>query len=387
MADDLMADSKIKALLTKHEAMRASGINLVVSENIPSQRVRDALASDLAGRYHTPWYGGSSVAQQIVDATEELAKTVFKAEYAIVMAQSGNLCDVAALFAFSDPEDTVAMLPFDRGGYPFGMEKFLRKRLSLPVLDGCFEVDAQAACALIEEGQPKLTFLGASCIQFPHPVRAISDCIHEKVPSGVCVFDGSHVLGLLATGAFQDPLREGADVLLGSTHKTFFGPQGGVIVTNDGDYAKAMQRFLDFDLDEGIGLVDNPHVNRIAALGFALEEMLDDPGYGARVIENAQALAAALDAAGVPVRFKEKGFTASHQVLLDLPQDEAQAYCHKLEEAGIYIDIGGRMGTAEVTRRGMVAREMKEIAALMAELRNENDPDGIKDRVRKLAES
>ncbi|MFH1999793.1 MAG: hypothetical protein ABIK28_08935 [Planctomycetota bacterium] len=380
-----MSDSTILSLLSQHEAMRSHGINLVVSENHLSERVRAALASDLAGRYHTSWYGGSRMAQKIVHATEELAKTLFRADHALITAQSGNLCDVAALFAFTQPGDTVAMLPFDRGGYPFGLEKFMRKRLSLPVMEPGFEIDILKACPLIVEAQPALTFLGGSCIQFPHPVSGISGCIRASVPSGVCAYDGSHVLGLIACGAFQDPLREGADLLLGSTHKTFFGPQGGLIVTNNSELADMLRRFLDFNIEEGIGLVDNPHVNRIAALGLALEEMLEDPGYGARVVRNARSLAAALDHAGVPVRFGEKGYTASHQVLLDLSQVKAQKLCGNLEEAGIFIDIGGRIGAAEVTRRGMEEREMKEIAALMAEVYIHEAPGNVKDRVRKLA--
>ena len=101
---------------------------------------------------------------------------------------------------------------------------------------------------MIIQEKVSLTFLGSSCILFPHPVKEISKSTQEAAHQSTCVFDGSHVLGLIACNAFQDPLLEGADVLIGSTHKTFFGPQGGVILTNSDDMAQAMNRFLEFDL-------------------------------------------------------------------------------------------------------------------------------------------
>ncbi len=360
--------STILSLIEKHEALRSGGINLVVSENRQSENVKKALACDLAGRYHASWYGGTGVAREIVETTEVLASRLFDAEHALVTPLSGNICDLAALLAFTSPGDSAAMVPFTSGGYPFGVTKFDRKLFPIPVDPETFSIDTQAACDLISREKIALTILGASCIPFPHPVREISRCVRESGHGGVCVFDGSHVLGLIACGEFQDPLGEGADVLIGSTHKTFFGPQGGVMLTRSKERADALNRYLEFDLDEGLGLVDNPHVNRIAALGVAIEEMLDDPGYGGRVIENARTLAAALDDLGVPVRFKERGYTCSHQVVLDLDSESAQRFCEKLEAAGIFIDIGGRIGTAEATRMGMGPDRMKEIAQSMAKI-------------------
>lgn len=361
-----MKRTSISTYIKEHEALRADGINLVVSENHLSDAVRAALASDLAGRYYAEWYGGASAARKIVEATEELAKEVFKAKYALVHPLSGNLCDAAALLAFTREGDPTAILPFETGGYPFGLEKFNRRRVSLPVKKGTLDIDVKAAKKALVEEKVKLAYLGASSIPFPHPVKEISGCMKKELPESTCVYDGSHVLGLIATGAFQDPLSEGAQVLMGSTHKTLPGPQGGLIVTNSEEHYKALKRWLDFDLEEGFGLEDNPHVNRIAALGIALEEMLDEPDYGHRVVENAKALAKALDDAGLPVRFKDRGYTESHQIHLDLAPEKAQAFCRALEKAGIFIDIGARVGTAEVTRHGMGATDMKKIAARMA---------------------
>ena len=363
-----MVQSKIVPLIEKHEAYRSGGLNLVVSENVLSENARYALSSDLAGRYYAEWYGGAGYARKIVQATEDLAKEVFKVKHAQIMSLSGNICDLAALLAFTRPGEKMAMLSFRTGGYPFGVTKFDREIRFIPVKEGGFDIDVEATKKLIVDEGLKLLVLGASCLLFPHPVEEISRFIRESGIECACVYDGSHVLGLIATGAFQDPLGEGADVLIGSTHKTFFGPQGGLILTNSDAHAEALNTYLDFDIDTGLGLVDNPHMNRIAALGITLEEMLSDPGYGDRVIENAKTLAKALDDLDVPVRFRERGYTASHQVLMDLEPPAAEALCRRLEEAGIFVDIGGRMGTAEVTRRGMAPSDMKEVAKRVAEV-------------------
>jgi len=183
---------------------------------------------------------------------------------------------------------------------------------------------------------------------------------------GRLVFDGSHVLGLIACGVFQNPLEEGADVLIGSTHKSLPGPQGGMVLTNSDELHRALAQVLDFGLEGGIGLVDNPHPGRIAALGLALEELAEDPGYGERVVENARALAGALENEGVPVRFREKGYTASQQIFLDLDLDAGTILSAALEEEGVFVDIAGRLGTAEVTRLGMGPADMLAVAATIA---------------------
>jgi glycine hydroxymethyltransferase len=361
-----MKVSKILSYIEEHESLRNRGVNLIASENVLSEKARKALSSDLAGRYHASWYGGTKFSKKIVETTEALASELFRARHAIVTSLSGNLCDLAVLFAFTAPGDPVGILPFTAGGYPLGVEKFHRKRWDLPVHKGTYDIDVKAAAEGMQRMKPKLNILGASYLLFPQPVEALAGAMRASSPGGLCVYDGSHVLGLIACGVFQHPLQEGADLLIGSTHKSFFGPQGGLILTNRDEHAAAVRKFLELDLETGIGLVDNPHVNRIAALGLALEEMLEDPGYGKRVVDNAKALAEALTEQGFPVRFKDRGYTESHQILLDLPPEGAEKLCHDLEKAEIYIDIGGRLGTAEVTRRGMGPGDMKEIAGEIA---------------------
>jgi glycine hydroxymethyltransferase len=357
--------SNIASLLEKHKEFRTSGLNLIASENTLSLEVKKALASDLAGRYHSEWYGGSRYAIEIIKETENLAKKVFKVKHAIVTSLSGNMCDLAVMFAFTKPGDKVAMVHFEAGGYPLGLSKFHRQLLPISADPNTFEVDAEGTIKIVMDEKPPLTIIGASFIPFPHPVRKISEGIKN---TSVCVYDGSHILGLIPSGTFQDPIREGAEVLIGSTHKSLYGPQGGLVLTDSDSHNETLRKMLDFDLDEGIGLVDNPHMNRVAALGMALEELDKDSDYGIRVVKNAKALAEALDDLSVPVKFKERGFTESHQIFLDLNEEEAKSLCQSLENGGIFVDIACRIGVAEITHLGMGASEMDFIAETISDV-------------------
>ncbi len=357
--------SKILELVEKNERYREEGINLMASENFISPKVKEALSSDLAGRYLSDYYGGSRYARDIVAHTEDLFRKLFDVKHAIVEPLSGNICDLAVLFAFTREKENIAMLPYTAGGYPLGMEKFGRKRVSLPNQPDTFQIDVSRSEALYEAQDIPLTILGASYIPFPHPVREFRNILDEHSEQGTLVYDGSHVLGLLACGEFQSPLKEGAEVMIGSTHKSFYGPQGGVILTDSDEHHSALREFMDVDTVSGIGLVDNPHVNRIAALGIAAEELLDDRGYGRRVIDNSKLLASRLHELGVPIRFADKGYTESHQVFLDIPLEKAVLLCNALEQESIFIDTTGRMGTAEITHRGMT--DMDSIAHRIAD--------------------
>jgi glycine hydroxymethyltransferase len=351
--------SQLQDLIRKHEKLRAGAVNLIASENVLPPPAREALASDLQGRYHSSWYGGTRFVREVIARTEALACEVFGAKHAVVSGLSGNLCDVAALLAFTEVGDGVGILPFSAGGYPLDMNLFGRRRVDLPVRESTFETDTDA---LHDHERVRLLIAGASYIPFPHGLEPLLEYCRPLV------YDGSHVLGLIATGVFQDPLREGADALIGSTHKSLCGPQGGIVLTRDGEIDAKFRALLDFTVEGGIGLVDNPHPARIAALGLSLEHLLENRDYGKRVVANAKALGGALEGEGVPLRFRERGYTESHQIFLDLDEERARVFCGALEEKSIFIDIAGRMGTAEVTTRGLDPEDMKGIARRMGEV-------------------
>lgn len=231
---------------------------------------------------------------------------------------------------------------------------------------------------MIKKGKAITLFMfGASVFPFPHPVKDFRDIADEM--GAFISYDGAHVAGLIAGGFFQDPLREGADVLSMSTHKTLPGPQGGLLVSWE-KYSDRIKKAI-FP-----GLTSNHHLNTVAGKAIAFAEMLKyGKEYASQIIVNARALGQALCEEGFNVLAEHKGFTESHTILIDVsgtPLKNGRACEEALESANIivnrnllpwdiregrnYLAPGGiRLGTSEVTRIGMKESDMKEIASLM----------------------
>ncbi|TLY00007.1 MAG: hypothetical protein E6K90_04990 [Thaumarchaeota archaeon] len=159
---------------------------------------------------------------------------------------------------------------------------------------------------------------------------------------------------------FQDPLREGCSLLIGSTHKSLPGPQGGMILSNNEEVFSRVSNSIH------PGIVDNIHWNRVASLAITLIEMMEfGKSYAKAVVQNSQALGKSLDALGVKVRGAAQGYSKSHQVLLDYDAKRLQFFAERLEQANIIVDNGGRIGTNEITRLGFGVREIEEVAELV----------------------
>jgi glycine hydroxymethyltransferase len=375
----------LRKLVNAHEKWRLENcLNLLPSENILSPAVRQMLSSDLSSRYTSPdrFYMGTRYIDQIQTETENLAKDVFGAKYADVRPISGHSADMIVLTALANRGDKVMVVGEAYGGYPGISQDGYPKIHGLEVHEfpfnkRIFNIDAGPAATAIERERPRLVVFGASMILFPHPVRALADICHQVGAS--IVFDGSHVLGLIAGGQFQDPLREGADVLIGSTHKSFFGPQGGIVLSN-GDEEQLRNAVHP-------AIVDNAHWNRIAALYVALHEIRKfGKRYAEQVVRNSRALAKALDEHGVRLIGKDQGFTQSHQVIVDVPtEEEGRRLAQRLEEANLIVDVGIRIGSSEETRRGMLEPQMNEIGELIARVWISNeDPKKVRKEVLRL---
>ncbi|MHA1631089.1 MAG: hypothetical protein ACTSXO_09800 [Candidatus Heimdallarchaeota archaeon] len=357
-------------IVLQHHQLRHGAINLIASENYTSPLVRSLLASDFGHRYSAEYYGGTKFIRKMMAKTEAYIRELFDADYAILSALSGNLCVLALLFSLTKSGNKVMVVNAGQnGGYPLDYQFFGRKKIT-------FNFSMEDMNLLIEENieaikklKPKLVIFGSSFLPFPHPVKEITEEFASRKTIHFA-YDGSHVLGLIAGKQFQDPLREGAQVLLGSTHKTFPGPQGGVIVTNDSERYELLSSALDLDLEHGIRLVDNNHPNRLAALGVAALEMLKfGQEYAAQVVKNSKAFAHALDQAGVPVKFKHLGYSDSHQVFIDVSTShKAEKIAKRAESVGVMVDAALRLGMAEVTRMGMKELEMTELADIFSQI-------------------
>jgi glycine hydroxymethyltransferase len=306
---------------------------------------------------------GTKFLDEIERFGEKLAREVFNTETADLRPLSGHIADLIFLANFTKAKDLVVCVSEADGGYPGiwknALPRFLKyKAIAFPFSNEKRNIKTEEAKGLIRRIKPKVIVFGASLFLFPHPVRELAKVAHEV---GAHVgYDGSHVMGLIAGKTFQDPLREGADTIFGSTHKSFFGPQGGIFLADKAHGEKVKKNFFP-------AYVDNAHWNRIAALTLALAETKEfGRSYAAQVVNNAQALARALSDYGFPVACHAYGFTKSHQVFLNYGGYKAgRAIAERLEKANIITDCTVRLGTCETTRRGMKEREIQEIATLM----------------------
>jgi glycine hydroxymethyltransferase len=353
-------------LVKKHEEWRGKQcLNLIPSENIMSPTARKLLSSELVHRYtaRDRFYMGTRFTDEIEQHGEKLAKEVFKADTADLRPLSGHIADLIFLATYTKPNDTLMCISPDDGGYPGMWKNGLAGLLGLKITPFPFSkqditINVEEAKEVIRRLKPKIVIFGASKITFPQPVKKLAEIANEN--GAVVGFDGSHVMGLIAGQQFQDPLQEGACALFGSTHKSFFGPQGGIILA-DKEHGQVIK--------ENIypAFVDNAHWNRIAALTLTLAEMKEfGKAYAEQVIRNSQTLAKALYDYGFPVACQHLGFTQSHQVILDYGGDEqGRAVAEKLQDANIIVDCVIRIGTCEVTRRGMRENEMLKIAELI----------------------
>ncbi len=375
-------ERRLAALVRAHDRWRGREVfNLLASENAVSPLARRYLSSDLAGRYTLPLstefdgekidnsYAGTRYTDRIEALANAAAARVFRAKFATVRPLSGHIAALSALVPLLPPKSKILAISPAEGGYDGYAPGFVPALCDytvrpLPADGPGHRVRSEAAVDAIESERPNAVVLGQSFFLFPYPLKEIAEAAHAI--DALVFYDASHVLGLIAGGQFQDPLREGADVVFGSTHKSFPGPQGGLLVTDREDL------FLQIDPALVWRVFDNAHWHRIAGLAQTLLE-LERCGteYATTVVDDARALARALDALGVPLVAAAEGYTASHQIHLDRSALKerhglgAGALARRLERQRLLIDLVGRIGTAEVARLGLTPADMPRLADLL----------------------
>jgi glycine hydroxymethyltransferase len=385
LLEDIMSENEkyaleIQNITKKHHNWMKNSINLIASENITSINVREALASDFSHRYAEGLpgkrlYEGCEFIDQIENITLNLSKKLFKAEHSNVQPISGVVANMASFFALAQHGDRMMALEVPLGGHISHAKVSAAGIRGLKISPHPFDqqrmnIDPEAMKRAIIEKKPKIVLLGGSLFLFPHPVEDAREAADEV--GAQVMYDGAHVLGLIGGGKFQDPLAEGADLLVGSTHKTLPGPQGGIILCTDE---------LKDIIDEAVfpGVVSNHHLHHLAALGIALAEMLEfGQDYADQIVRNAKALAQNLHELDFNVLCEDLGFTESHQVVMDVSNLGKAAEMAKILEANNIIlnknllpwdDVnqsdnpsGIRVGTQELTRRGLKESHMAEVA-------------------------
>src|ERR671939_1665863 len=321
--------SNVLRLMREHHKWFDRSIPLIASENIPSPAVREALMCDFGNRYAEGWpgervYAGCIYIDQVELICNELAKKVFRAEFADCRPTSGVVANLAISAAFSNPGDYMMAASIPSGGHishgkkeHFGTAGLVHGLYieHYPFSKEEMTIDVDATKRKIEEmihygKAPKIGMFGGSLFLFPHPVKELSNFMHDH---GMYInYDGAHVAGLIAGGEFQDPLREGADSISMSSHKTLWGPQGGCIVS----YARHAEHIKKAIFP---GNTSSHHLHHVAGKAIALAESLEfGKDYAKQVIKNAKALAGALVGYGFGVLGEKRGYTASHQMAVDV---------------------------------------------------------------------
>lgn len=400
---------KVLSAIEDHHRWFNSSLPMIASENVTSPSVRRALVSDFGHRYAEGWvgervYAGTKYVDLVESLAMDLIKDLYNVKYADVRPISGVVANLSIYTAFTQPGDTIMALPITKGGHismgPLKGSKgqFIGgtagavRGLDVKYIafdDENMNIDVDKTISRMEKNKPKLIMLGGSVILFPQPVKEIVEA--AKSLGALVNYDGAHVAGLIAGGQFQDPMAEGSDTMSFSTHKTFFGPQHGAVITNDEEKFELIKK-ANFP-----GLLSNHHLNAVAALAIAAAEMKAfGKEYAKAVVDNAKALAQALHDEGFKVVAEHLGFTESHQVLLDVDEIGGGYKCEKLlEEANIIVnrnllpwdikrgrsfkDPGGlRLGVSELTRLGMGKDEMRRVAELYRKvLLDKKDPKEV----------
>ncbi len=426
MVEDKFLDSALGLIdaSENHERYRGKEcINLIASEGLKSPAVEQMMClsqdlesryaegeNDLKGHVKARHYQGQKFMTQIENYAADLMKDLFRCNWADVRLVSGTHANLATFKGISlvTKNNRMVVLPLSAGAHITHDYSGLAGRvLGLETINHAYDtnelnINSEKSAAIIDASRPGIVTFGGSVFQFPHPVKELAKVAKET--GAYSVYDAAHVLGLIAGGEFQDPFGEGVDFITASTHKTFPGPQGGVILANceDERMEKAIKKVQHavFPLT-----TSNTHLGRLPALGLAaLELKLYGKELAKQTIKNAQTAGKCLFENGVKVLGKKNGFTRSHQIVVDVRNyGGGKKVASDLEKANIILNknllpyddqhnrgdpSGLRIGFQDVTRRGFKEDDIESLCSLMLEvMKGKKKPVEVRNDVIKLRQS
>jgi glycine hydroxymethyltransferase len=391
--DDLIARNR-----TIHEK---DCFNLNPATNVMNPKAEAALASGLGSRPSLGYPGdkyemGLEAIEEIEVICAELCAEVFRARHAEIRVASGALSNLYAFMAICKPGDAIIAPPASIGGHVTHHQAGCAGLYGLTIHDAPvdrdgFTVDLNALRDLALRVRPKLITIGGSLNLFAHPVREIRAIADGA--GALVLFDAAHQCGIIAGGAWPNPLDEGAHLMTMSTYKSLGGPAGGLIVTNEAELAERLDAIV-FP-----GMTANFDAAKSAALAITmLDWKVCGEAYAKAMIDLSTALAEALDKAGLPIFGKARGYTTSHQFAVEAAAyGGGQAASKTLRKAGFLAcgiglpidavpgDLNGlRIGTPELVRWGVTAGDAPQLACLIARGLTTNDPAALAGEVAAL---
>ena len=394
-------DPNVKAVIDQELMRQRDKLEMIASENIVSQAVMEAQGSVLTNKYAEGYpgkryYGGCEHVDVVETLAIERAKRLFGAEHANVQPHSGSQANFAVYFAMLKPGDTIVGMNLSHGGHlthgsPVNVSGTYFNVVPYGVNAETQQIDYDEFRKIVLEAKPKLIIAGGSAYSRQIDFKKMADVAHEV--GAIFMVDMAHFAGLVAAGLHPNPV-EYADIVTTTTHKTLRGPRGGMILCKE-EYAKAIDKAV-FP-----GIQGGPLMHVIAAKAVALGEALQPEFkvYAQQIIDNAKALAAALQDKGLTI---VSGGTDTHVMLVDVRStgltgkeaehllDEVGITCNKntipFDPASPFVTSGVRLGTPALTTRGLKEDDMKEIADIIATvLQNPEDTAKHQDAAKRVA--
>lgn len=390
-SDDLEAE--VVRLLSRHEQhMDRECVSLYAGTNVMNPRAARLLASSVGSRPSLGYPGdkyemGMQYAEQLEVMAAALLGEVFGCRYAELRVPSGSLANLYAYMACTRPGDRIMAFADTAAGHVTHHPAGAAGLYGLEIHDVPFDaarmaIDLEGLRREAERLRPRLIIVAGSMCLFPYQVaeaRAVADSVGAYL-----MYDAAHMSGLIAGGAFQQPLAEGAHLMTSSTYKSFGGPPSGMVLTDDPELAERLDRIA------YPGLTANFDLGKTAALVVAALDLREfGRDYARACVANAQALAAALDELGCPVFAVEgRGYTQSQHVAVPAAAfGGGTRASRRLEGANILAsgielplppvanDFNAvRLGTQEITRWGMAPQDMHRLAELIARVLVRDEP-------------
>ena len=407
-------------------------VNLIPSETTPSSLVKLCEISDPSGRYaehrtmkgkEIYFYQGINFIQDVEENLRQEMAQYFDCPRVELRAVSGQMANEVVFKANvkfinrgrkqGEPFRKLRLVmnnELTKGGHlssqPMGsLFNYVEEDpatgkervVNFPVKKDClYKIDTEELQKLLEQHKPELIVFGKSMFLHKEPVEFVSDIVKDWDPKPVIMYDMAHVLGLY--GILQEPFKEGADIVTGSTHKTFFGPQRGVIASSIPKGSPLAKLWIDIKGRAFPGSTSNHHLGTLLALLMATYEMnVFKKEYQIQIRKNARSFAQALKDNGIDVEGdKTDGFTETHQVVIRISKHGTGVdLAQRLEENNIitnyqalpddksFIEASGiRMGVQEMTRFGMMENDFQELSQLVADVIIKNTD--VKDKVKEL---
>lgn len=376
-----VVDPELKGYIDAELNRQRDKIELIASENIVTPAVMEAMGSVLTNKYAEGYpghryYGGCEYVDKVETLAIERAKKLFNANFANVQAHCGASTNMSVYFAFLKPGDTIMGMDLSQGGHlshgsPVNISGTYFNVVHYGVDKETEMIDYADIEAKAKKYQPKLIVAGASAYPRIIDFERIANIAHEN--GALLLVDMAHIAGLVAAGLHPSPVPY-ADIVTTTTHKTLRGPRGGLILTNNEEYAKKINKSI-FP-----GLQGGPLMHVIAAKAVAFGEALKPEfrEYAENIVKNAKAFAEGLKAEGFRL---VSGGTDNHLILVDVRNknltgkeaekllDNIGITCNKntipFDPASPFVTSGIRLGTPAATTRGFQEEDFKEVAAIM----------------------